>query len=106
MTEDEMNRKMEFIVEQQAQFAADIQMLEERQERFQRQQERFQGQLETLTVVASTALETSTKTAEIVSTLAATLSEAQTETQRQIARVAMLLEAHVRDGHPPDISPS
>ena len=99
MTDDEMNRKMEFIVEQQAQFGADIQMLEERQER-------FQGQLETLSVVANTALETSTKTSEVVTTLATTLSDAQLETQRQIARVAMLLEAHVREGHPPDISPS
>ena len=35
MTEDEMNRKMEFIVEQQAQFTADIQVLKERQEAFQ-----------------------------------------------------------------------
>ncbi len=30
MTEDEMQRKMEFIVEQQAQFAADIQVLQEK----------------------------------------------------------------------------
>ena len=97
MTEDEMNRKMEFIVKQQAQFGADIQMLEERQER-------FQGQLETLSVVANTALETSTKTSEVVTTLATTLSDAQLETQRQIARVAMLLESHIREGHPPDVS--
>ena len=31
MTEDEMRRKMEFIVEQQAQFAADMQVIQEKQ---------------------------------------------------------------------------
>lgn len=31
MTDDELNRKMEFIVEQQAQFAVDIQLLKEAQ---------------------------------------------------------------------------
>lgn len=106
MSNDELNRKMEFIVEQQAQFAADIQVLKERQERLQGQQERFQGQLEALGTVANTALETSTRTAEIVTTLATTLSEAQAESQRQIGRLARLLEAHVREGHPPEVSPT
>lgn len=31
MTDDELNRKMEFIIEQQAQFAVDIQLLKEAQ---------------------------------------------------------------------------
>jgi hypothetical protein len=99
MTDDEMNRKMEFIVEQQAQFAADIQILKERQTA-------FQGELETLATVASTALETSTRTAEIMTTMAQTMSDAQAKTQRQISRLARLLEAHVREGHPPDVSPT
>ena len=106
MTDDEMNRKMEFLVEWQAQFAADIQALKERQDQLQERQDRFEGQLETLSAVANTALETSTKIAEVVTTLATTMSNAHAETQRQIARVAMLLEAHIREGHPPDVSPS
>ncbi len=99
MTDDEMSRKMEFIVEQQAHFAADIQILKERQER-------FQGQLEALSSAADTALETSTRTAEVVTTLATILSQAQAESQRQIARLARLLESHVREGHgpAPDVS--
>jgi hypothetical protein len=40
-----MNRKMEFIVEQQAQFASDIQRLTERQECFQQEQEAFREDL-------------------------------------------------------------
>ena len=98
MSNDELNRKMEFIVDQQAQFAVDIQVLKERQTA-------FQGELETLAAVANTALETATNTAEVVTTMAKTVSEAQAETQRQIARVARLLEAHVREGHPPEVSP-
>lgn len=113
MTDDEMNRKMEFIVEQQAQFTADIQILKERQEQLRLRQEQFQGQLETLGAVAGTALEASTRTAEIVTALASTWSEAQAKTERQfartdrqIARVAWLLGAHIREGHPPGASPA
>jgi chromosome segregation ATPase len=119
MTSDEFNRKMEFIVEQQAQFATDIQRLAERQER-------FQIQIEALNLATNTALEMWTKTAEAVTQLL----EAQARTDRQIAkigrqmaetdrrmaetdrhfarterqidRVAKLIEAHVREGHPPD----
>ena len=111
MTEDEMNRKMEFLIEWQAQFAADIEHLKERQDRFDRQ-------LETLTSVANSAIDTSTRTAEVVVKLIEAQDKAQTEaraqyrktqlqigkTQRQIARVARLLEAHIRKGHPPDAS--
>jgi hypothetical protein len=99
MSNDDLSRKMEFIVEWQAQFATDIQMLKERQDR-------FQGQLETLTAVANTALETSTKTAEVVTTVVEALGAAQAETERQISRVARLLGAHVREGHPPDVATS
>ena len=51
MSEEEMNRKMEFIIEQQAQFTVDIQLLREslaeetkaRQEQFNKQSESIAG---------------------------------------------------------------
>lgn len=42
MNNDDFKRKMEFILEQQAQFAADIQKLQEKQAQFQENQAQFQ----------------------------------------------------------------
>ena len=89
MSQDELNRKMEFIVEQQAQFASDIQRLTERQERFQehlerveRRQDQFQEQLELLMAGLETTRETAQATAQITMTLVERyqeLASAQTE---------------------------
>jgi hypothetical protein len=99
MTNEEWNRKVEFLVEWQAQFAADIQVLKERQDR-------FQIQLEAQAATADTALELSTKVAEATTDLIRTHAEqakaqakAQAKTDRQLDRLARLIEAHVRDGH-------
>ena len=120
MTEDEFSRRMEFIVAWQARFDADIEALKQRQERFQVQleaasarQDRFDGQLQVLTAVANSAIDTSTRAAEVVTMLAEAQVEFQrrvadqfAETDRHITRVARLLEAHVREGHPRDAEPS
>ena len=105
MSNDEMNRTMEFLVEQQAQFAADIQVLTERQVAFQAEQELLHRDVRTLhedVVVlretATTAIEIATRTADAVTTMA----EAQAETQRQLTHLARLFEAHIRDGHEHD----
>jgi hypothetical protein len=55
---DDFDRKMEFIVAQQAQFAADIQVLKERQTAFQHELENMAG-------TANMALEIVTKAAEV-----------------------------------------
>ena len=123
MSDDEMNRKMEFIVEQQAQFTADIHVLKERQVAFQAEQEllhrdvqtlhegvatlhgdvaTLHGDVAVLRETASTAIEISTRTADAVTTMAT----AQAETQRQLTLLARLFEAHVRDGHQHDIPTS
>jgi hypothetical protein len=95
VSNDEMNRKMEFIVEQQAQFASDIQRLTERQER-------FQSTLEALTAAVESTRETVRTTVEVSMTLIARYQElaaAQTETQRTMDRLARALLQHVGDGH-------
>ena len=99
MTEDEMNRKMEFLVEWQAQFAADMEILKERQAASDLKLDRLED-------VAGTALDAATRTAEV---LARFIEEQATahedvrrrfaETDRLITRVARIVEAHVREGH-------
>lgn len=105
MSSDELKRTMAFIVEQQAQFSADIQVLKERQETFQKGQETFQQEqarthedVVLLRETANTALEIASRAAEAVTKLA----EAQTKTDRQLRRLARLFEAHVRDAHQHD----
>ena len=102
MTNDEMNRKMEFIVDQQAQFTVDIHALRERQERFQEKLELHHKDIVLLRETASTALELSSRTAEALTSLIE--SQARTDrqvhlTQREVRRIARLVESHVRGGH-------
>jgi hypothetical protein len=88
MSNDELNRKIEFIVEQQAQFASDIQELKD--------------VVKVLSEVANTALESASKTSDISMTLIERYKElaaAQTETQRTVDRLARAVLAHVGDGH-------
>jgi uncharacterized protein with von Willebrand factor type A (vWA) domain len=88
MSNDELNRKIEFIVEQQAQFASDIQELKD--------------VVKVLSEVANTALESASKTSEISMTLIERYQElaaAQTETQRTVDRLARAVLTHVGDGH-------
>jgi chromosome segregation ATPase len=102
MSQDELNRKMEFIVEQQAQFASDIQRLTERQERFQGDLEQLTGKVDALTAAVESTRETTAKTADIAMTLIERYQElaaAQTETQRTVDRLARAVLVHVGDGH-------
>ena len=120
MTNEELNRKMEFLVEWQARFSADMDALKERQEAYERlrEQQREQDRQDLLIQreMAETALETVTKVAEVVTALAATqdrtdrqikaLAGRQDETDRQMKetdrrldRLAALVEGHIRDGH-------
>jgi chromosome segregation ATPase len=116
VSNDELNRKMEFIVEQQAQFASDIQRLterqerfqehlervEQRQERFQQEQEGFREDLRLLAAAVASTRETAATTSDIAMTLIdryQELAAAQTETQRTVDRLARAVLAHVGDGH-------
>jgi 16S rRNA G527 N7-methylase RsmG len=123
MTEDEFNRRMEFLVAWQAQFAADIQVLKERQEALEAEAERSRADILVQRAVAETALETVNKAAEVVTALVeaqartdrqmkatdrrmaetdrrmAETDRRMAETDRRIDRLAALIEGHVRDGH-------
>jgi hypothetical protein len=126
MTDDEFNRKIEFLLEWQARFSADMEASKERHARFEAEaerqkvrQDRFEAHLEAVTAVANSAIDTSTKVAEVVTMLveaqgvlnAATRRKfAETkqqirETRREVARVAHQLEAHMREYHTPGASP-
>ena len=98
MTPEELDRRIEFIVEQQAQFAAGIQRLTERQEA-------FQAELEVFKETANTALEVATRAAEATERLA----EGQQRADARIERLALVVNElagivrhHVSNGHGPD----
>jgi hypothetical protein len=95
MTDDELNRKIDFIVEQQAHFASDIQRLTERQERFQQTIEALTAAVASTRESAATAVEVSMTLIDRYQELAA----AQTETQRTVDRLARAVLAHVGEGH-------
>ena len=113
MTNEELNRKMEFLVEWQARFSADLDALKERQEALQAEDERwradFRADLMVQREMAETALEVATKAAEAVTALAEAQKKTDrqmketdrrmAETDRRLDRLAALVEGHIRDGH-------
>ena len=85
MTNEEMQRNMEFIVSQQAQFAADIQKLGEVQLEVDARMTRIEGAVVTVVdLVGQLARSTATQIAEIV--------EAQKRTNEALARTNEALE--------------
>lgn len=102
MTTEELDRRVEFIVEQQAHFATDIQKLAERQAA-------FQTELEVFKASADTALEVATQAAEATARIADRMEEradAQARADARIERLAVVVNElagvvgrHVHDGH-------
>lgn len=77
MTHDEMERTMQFILDQQAKFSVDIDLLKESQERFSENQVRMSGDIENLKISVAGLLELSRQSMETALTLARQNSEDQ-----------------------------
>ena len=93
MHNEEFDRKMAFIVEQQAQFASDIQLLQESQAQLQESQAQFQeSQARTDHVVAQTA-EVVGQMGEVVTRLANVTHAGFTEVN---AKINALVDAQIR----------
>jgi len=93
MHNEEFDRKMAFIVEQQAQFASDIQLLQESQAQLQQSQAQFQkSQARTDEVVAQTA-EVVGQMGEVVTRLANVTHAGFTEVN---AKINALVDAQIR----------
>ena len=93
MHNEEFDRKMAFIVEQQAQFASDIQLLQESQARLQQSQAQFQeSQARTDQVVAQTA-EVVAQMGEVVTRLANVTHAGFTEVN---TKINALVDAQIR----------
>ena len=93
MHNEEFDRKMAFIVEQQAQFASDIQLLQESQAQLQQSQAQFQeSQARTDQVVAQTA--------EVVGQMGAVVTRLANVTQAGFtgvnAKINALVDAQIR----------
>jgi chromosome segregation ATPase len=93
MNNEEFDRKMAFIVEQQAQFASDIQLLQESQAQLQESQAQLQeSQARTDQVVAQTA-EVVGQMGEVVTRLANVTHAGFTEVN---ANINALVDAQIR----------
>ena len=100
MNNEEIERKMNFIVEQQAQFASDIQLLQESQSRTEQVVARnveavaytVEAVAQTVEVVAQTA-ESVTKVGDVVTRLANVMHEGFAEVD---AKINALIDAQIR----------
>ena len=97
MSEEEMQRKMEFIVNQQAQFAADIQRAkEEREADAKLWREKYSGLTDAMTFVVGTLGKLAEAQAQ-ANARVAELAEAQKRTDAQLAETnAKLAETNER----------
>ena len=88
MSDEEMNKKMEFIVEQRAKFAAEIEMLREIQEADAR---RLGGGLLGMMDIVGQLTRMQIRTEETVNTLA----QAQTHTEERLTILINTVERHM-----------
>src|SRR4029453_5096036 len=93
MNNEEFNRKMAFIVEQQAQFASDIQRLQESQVQLQESQVKFQASQAQTDQVVAQAAETVGQMGEVVTRLANVTHAGFAEVN---AKINALVDAQIR----------
>lgn len=96
MTNEEMQRKMEFIVEQQAQFAVNMQKLEETQARAEQRTGELEGALVTVVNLVGQLAEAQVRTDARLSQLATEVAEvakAQKRTEAALAETSERLNS-------------
>lgn len=93
MTNEEMQRKMEFIIEQQAQFAVNIQKLEESQTRAEKRMGELEGAMVTVVNLVGQLAEAQERTDARLSQLATEIAEAQKRTEAALAETSERLNS-------------
>jgi hypothetical protein len=93
MNNEEFNRKMTFIVEQQAQFASDIQLLQESQARLQESQARTEQVVAQTAAAVAQSAETVGQVVEVVTRLANVTHAGFVEVN---AKINALVDAQIR----------
>jgi hypothetical protein len=92
MTEEERQRKMDFILEQQAQFAVDMQALREAQDRTDQQ-------LALCAETQSEFIQIVTQSIQALTKVQKDLAEAQARTEERLNILINTVERHISDGH-------
>ena len=98
MSEEELNQKMEFIVEQQAKFAAEMEIMREVQAANERQMNALSRALIALVASVGDLAEAQRRTDERLNSLAESvkvLTEAQARTDERLSNLITLVERHI-----------
>lgn len=102
MNNDEMHSTMQFIVEQQAQFAANIQKLQEEQlradERFARLEDSIERTVNLVTAIAHAQAQTEVNLARTDERLN-NLVSAQAQTDERLNNLITMFERHLQENH-------
>lgn len=93
MTNEEMQRKMEFIIEQQAQFAVNFQKLEEAQTRADERTGELEGAMVAVVNLVGQLAEAQVRTDARLSQLATEVAEAQKRTAAALAETSERLNS-------------
>lgn len=99
MNEEERQRQMDFMLNQQAQFAADIQRLGEAQARTAEAQKRTDESLGKVVEVLNRLAEVTLAGFEEVRQSIAALAAKQLETEDKLNHLIVVVERHISEGH-------
>ena len=100
MTNEEMQRKMEFIIEQQAQFAVNIQRLEEAQTNAEARMTRLEGAVVGIVGLIDRIIKAQERTDENVAELAKqvlVIAEAQARTDERLNTLITVVERFISE---------
>jgi 3'-phosphoadenosine 5'-phosphosulfate (PAPS) 3'-phosphatase len=95
MTEEEMQKKMEFILEQQAQFAVNIDLLRESVSQVSEAQQRTEAHLAEVATAQAQMARSQSHMNEVV----AVMAEAQERTDDRLNTLINVVERHISEGH-------
>lgn len=98
MSEEELNKKMEFIVEQQAKFAAEMEIMRETQAANDRQMGDLSRAIVTVVRLIGNLTEVQKRTEEKVNSLADSiekLTQAQARTDERLNNLINIVERHI-----------
>jgi C4-type Zn-finger protein len=98
MTNEEMQRTMEFIVQQQAQFSVDIQELREAQVRGEERVTRMEGVILRLVDVVEKVVEVQARTDQKLVEVDERLSQKLAETDERLNTLITVVERYISEG--------
>ncbi len=102
MTQDEFDRKLEFLLQSAAKFAADHEINMQWHAEFSARMDQLHGELIVLRDACNAALDNTTQLGELMTRTFEAIDRRQDRTDRELDKLAKIVFGHVSDPHAHD----